>query len=132
MIDNLIGSGLVPVIASLTHSGGGQLLNTNADTVASEVAVAMTKQFDVDLVYCFDLPGVLRDINDESSLIPEIHHADYEKLKRDKVIAKGMIPKIDNAFAALEKNVSRVFLIRSTDIEFYIKSNLEYGTVILN
>lgn len=104
----LLQAGALPVIAPLTHDGAGQLLNTNADTMASATAVALSAFYDVTLVYCFELPGVLTDVQDPSSLIKEIQPAYYQQLKAEGVVADGMVPKLDNCFAALEQGVSRV------------------------
>lgn len=106
----LLRSGFVPVVAPLTHDGSGSMLNTNADTMASAIAVALAPYLDVDLVYCFEKPGVLTDINNETSLLPELSYAHYEYLREVKAVAGGMIPKIDNAFSALRSGVRRVFI----------------------
>lgn len=106
--------GVIPVIAPLSHDGRGQLLNTNADTMASAIASALAKEFRVTLVFCFELKGVMHDINNDSSVIPLITPASYKKLKDEGVITDGMIPKLDNGFAALE---SGVFQIRITNVE---------------
>ncbi len=106
----LLRSGFVPVIAPLTHDGAGSMLNTNADTMASALAVALAPHAAVDLVYCFEKRGVLADINDDASCIPLLPYELYEQLKQQHVVAGGMLPKIDNAFAALHSGVRRVFI----------------------
>ena len=106
-INDIVNMGLVPVIAPITHSEG-ILLNTNADTVASSVAVAMAKKNRVNLIFCFEKNGVLRNIDDESSVIDFLDQKLYGRYKDDGVISAGMIPKLDNAFAALHANVSEV------------------------
>ncbi len=105
---SLLGKGVVPVIAPITHNGKGTLLNTNADTIASALAVALAEFYDITLNFCFELPGVLADINDPNSLISIITPEDYQKLKTDGIIDGGMIPKLDNSFDALKKGVSRI------------------------
>src|SRR5690606_2050030 len=97
---------IVPVVCAITHDKKGQLLNTNADTIASEIATSLSKKHSVNLYYCFDRPGVLLDITNDASLVPLINEEVFEELKREKVIHSGMIPKLDNAFAALYKGVN--------------------------
>lgn len=109
----LLENGYCPVIAPLTHDGCGHLLNTNADTMAGEVAKSLSGRYDVELVYCFEKAGVLYDENDEESVIPVITPAEYEKLKSSGVVSGGMIPKLDNAFACVSKGVSRVVITRA-------------------
>lgn len=108
LLDRWIGQGLVPVIAPLTHDGSGQLLNTNADTIAQEIAQAMSQHFAARLIFSFEKNGVLLDVADESSRIPVLNFAHYQQLKTQKIITAGMIPKLDNAFAALQKGVRQV------------------------
>lgn len=110
LIKSLLESGLSPVFSAITHDGAGQLLNTNADTIASALAVAMASQYRVSLVYCFEKKGVLRDVNDDASLIPEIKNAEFERLKADGIVADGMIPKLENAFDAISSGVSEVYI----------------------
>jgi acetylglutamate kinase len=109
LLFNLLQMGIVPVIAPLSL-GEETLLNTNADTIAQELAKAMSANFKVQLIYCFDKRGVLRDIKDEHSVIPTIDHANYLLLKEQGLIADGMIPKLDNAFQAINQGVSKVIL----------------------
>ena len=92
----------------ITHDGKGQLLNTNADTIASELAIALSEVFDVTLNYCFEKPGVLYDADDDSSVIPTINQELYSKLKIEKAIHSGMIPKLDNCFNSLTKGVQKI------------------------
>ena len=106
----LIEQGAVPVLAPLTHDGHGQLLNTNADTIAAEAAKAMAARYDVTLVYCFEKPGVLADPDDLRSVIPCITRPDFERLCADGTVAGGMVPKIENALAAVEAGVGRVLI----------------------
>ncbi len=108
----LLEQGIVPVMAPLTHDGKGQLLNTNADTIAAETAKALAGFYDVTLIYCFEKNGVLRDPDDDNSVISRITPENYRQLKAEGVIQGGMIPKLDNSFAALHKGVKRVIITR--------------------
>ena len=108
MLSKLILLGISPVFCAITHDRNGQLLNTNADTIASTLAVALSDFFEVELIYTFEKAGVLYNAEDDNSLISTITKTDYLLLKTDKIIFDGMIPKIDNAFAALEKGVKLV------------------------
>lgn len=117
LLGDLIARGLVPVMAPLTHDGAGNLLNTNADTIASETARALAARFDVTLVYCFEKKGVLRDPDDEDSVIPSLNRRSFEALTADGTIAGGMIPKIENALAAIEAGVKRVIITRADAID---------------
>ncbi|MEQ9402752.1 MAG: acetylglutamate kinase [Cyclobacteriaceae bacterium] len=107
-MDDLIRNGLVPVIAPLTHDGYGNILNTNADTIASVIAIAMSDHFEVSLTYCFELNGVLKKIDDPGSVIRELTQDSYESYKQDGSISSGMIPKLDNAFEAIKGGVKSV------------------------
>lgn len=110
LLELLLSEGIVPVVCAITHDKDGQLLNTNADTIASEIATSLSKKHTVNLYYCFDKPGVLLDEKNDGSLVPLINEEVFEELKQEKVIHSGMIPKMDNAFAALDKGVNRVWL----------------------
>lgn len=109
-VKKFLDAGLTPVFSAITHNGLGQLLNTNADTIASALAVAMASVYETSLIYCFEKKGVLRDVNNEDSVIEEISHAEFERLKQIEVIADGMIPKLQNAFDALGKGVTSVHI----------------------
>ena len=113
---SLMEAGFTPVFCALTHDGEGQLLNTNADTIASALAVAMAKIYATTLIYCFEKKGVLKDINDENSLIREINPGHYEELKKQQVIHSGMLPKLDNAFSAIACGVKEVIIGHSGDL----------------
>lgn len=117
LLGDLIARGVVPVMAPLTHDGAGNLLNTNADTIASETARALAARFDVTLIYCFEKKGVLRDPDDEDSVIPSLNRRSFEALTADGTIAGGMIPKIENALAAIEAGVKRVIITRAAAID---------------
>jgi acetylglutamate kinase len=100
----------------LTHDGNGQLLNTNADTIASTVAVALSTYFDVTLTYCFEKPGVMSNPDDESSLIPEITADAFQQYVADGTVSGGMIPKIENALAAVKQGVKRVVITSANNL----------------
>lgn len=117
ILTNLIGQGVVPVMAPLTHDGQGNMLNTNADTIAGETAKALAKNFDVTLVYCFEKKGVLLDENDDESVIPLLTSADFEKYVAEGVIQGGMIPKLENSFEALQAGVSEVVITLASAID---------------
>jgi len=129
-IAGLINTGLIPVFAAMTHDGSGNLLNTNADTIASTVAVGMAADFDVELTYCFELDGVLKDINDKTSVIANINSANFNELKSTSVISAGMIPKIDNAFDALRSGVCAVRIMNSRHLDELVSGKL-VGTLIV-
>lgn len=108
LIRRMLDEGLTPVFCAITHDGNGTLLNCNADSVAQAVATGLAGDDRVRLVYCFEQPGVMRDINDPESLIAEITLETYMALKEAGIVNKGMIPKIDNAFKAIENGVESV------------------------
>ena len=108
--ERMLNNSLLPVIAPLTHDGNGQLLNTNADTMAQSIAVALSAHFSTTLVYGFEKAGVLRELSDEGSCISLIRRSEYETLKATGVVQGGMIPKLDNAFQAIEQGVHRVII----------------------
>lgn len=117
MLHTLVEAGIVPVMAPLTHDGQGHILNTNADTIASETAKALADFYDVTLVYSFEKKGVLRSADDDESVIPLITRADFERYVADGTVAGGMIPKLQNAFAAIEAGVGRVVITRADAID---------------
>jgi acetylglutamate kinase len=108
LLENLLSIGIVPVFCAITHDKNGQLLNTNSDTIASELAIALSEFFDVTLSYCFEKPGVLFDSEDDASLILNMNAELYLKLKEKKAIHSGMIPKLDNCFNSLSKGVQKI------------------------
>lgn len=108
LLETLLSNSITPVFCAITHDGKGQLLNTNADTIASELAIALSEVFDVTLNYCFEKPGVLYDAEDDSSVIENINQELYSKLKAEKAIHSGMIPKLDNCFNSLSKGVQKI------------------------
>lgn len=108
LLSVLLNNGITPVFCAITHDKKGQLLNTNADTIASEIAIGVSKNFDTALYYCFEKNGVLRDVNDDESVVTDINTITYQDLLTDKIIADGMIPKMKNCFHALEHKVTKV------------------------
>lgn len=121
---SLIESGVTPVMAPLTHDGKGTILNTNADTIASETAKALAEYANVTLVYAFEKNGVLANPDDENSVIHKVDSQSYEEMKASGVVAGGMIPKLDNAFAAISAGVVNVAITKETDLR------AENGTII--
>jgi acetylglutamate kinase len=117
LLQQLLAAGLTPVLCPIIHDGQGQLLNTNADTIASAVAVALADFYAVTLHYCFEKNGVLRDIADDQSVIREINSANYAELKQQGIIADGMLPKLENAFAALHQGVTQVIIGHALNIQ---------------
>ena len=124
MLQTLIEEGITPVMAPLTHDGKGNILNTNADTIASETAKALAPYYDVTLIYSFEKKGVLSNPDDDDSVIPVITHADFERYKADGTVAGGMIPKLENALAAIDAGVKEVIITLATAIDG------KHGTVI--
>jgi len=113
---SLIQSGIVPVMAPLTHDGKGNILNTNADTIAGETAKGFASFFDVTLIYCFEKKGVLRDEADDDSVITEISRQQFAELVEQGVIQGGMIPKLENSFQAIDAGVSQVIITSASAI----------------
>ena len=117
MLGRLIEAGITPVMAPLTHDGEGHILNTNADTIASETAKALANLYDVTLIFSFEKKGVLRNPDDDDSVIATITHADFERYKADGTISGGMLPKIENALSAVDAGVSKVIITLATAID---------------
>lgn len=120
----LLDTGVTPVMAPLTHDGKGSMLNTNADTIASETAKALAPHYDVTLVYAFEKKGVLSNPDDDDSVIPVITAADFARYKTDGTVAGGMLPKLENAFAAIQSGVAQVVIANAEAI------GTDGGTVI--
>ncbi|MFD1629068.1 acetylglutamate kinase [Pseudopedobacter beijingensis] len=110
ILSKLIESGLIPVFSALTHNGHGQLLNTNADTIASALAVGLSSIYETKLIYCFEKNGVLKDVNNDNSVIQNINPSFFEELTKEGIIADGMLPKLQNAFDAISKGVKEVYI----------------------
>ena len=116
LLAGLIKKGIVPILAPLTHDKEGHLLNTNADTIAGEAAKALAKYFEVTLMFCFEKKGVLMDENDDESVIPEIDREAFKKYVDEGIIQGGMIPKLENAFQAIDAGVKRVVITQASEI----------------
>jgi acetylglutamate kinase len=117
MLSKLIEEGITPVMAPLTHDGEGNILNTNADTIASETAKALASYYDVTLIFSFEKKGVLRNPDDDNSVIPTITREDFTQYQADGTISGGMIPKIENALAAIDAGVKEVIITLATAID---------------
>jgi acetylglutamate kinase len=116
MLDNLLKADFIPVFCAITHDGDSQLLNTNADTIASVIAVAMSGLYETELIYCFEKKGVLKDVNNDDSVVREIKADEFEGLKADGTVAGGMIPKLQNAFDAINKGVAAVYIGKADEL----------------
>lgn len=128
LLNNLLEQDIAVVLAPITHDKQGQLLNTNADTIAQETARSLGAQYKVNLVYSFEKSGVLLDANDDNTVIPVITPDHYQALKAEQKIFAGMIPKLDNAFAALNSGVHRVIIGKAEELQQLVKG--ERGTTI--
>jgi len=128
MIKIFIENNLIPVFCSITHDQKGQLLNTNADTIAAEIAKGMSMNFEVELIYCFDKKGVLTNMEDEESVIEKINSSSYQDLKNQGLISDGMLPKLDNCFEALQNGVRKVIIGKPKVIN---EKSLKHTTLVL-
>ena len=117
MLHTLVEAGIVPVMAPLTHDGNGNILNTNADTIASETAKALAPYYDVTLMFCFEKKGVLSNPDDDDSVIPSITPEEFKALVADGTVAGGMIPKLENSFNAIEHGVKQVVITLASAID---------------
>lgn len=115
-VGELLRMDIVPVFSAITHDNKGQLLNTNADTIAFNLAAALSNVFEVELFYCFEKSGVLRDISDETTLIRQLSLKDFESFKSEGIIKEGMIPKLQNGFNALKKGVKSVKILKEENL----------------
>jgi acetylglutamate kinase len=129
-ISSLLEAGFTPVFCALTHDGEGQMLNTNADTIASALAVGLSALYTTTLIYCFEKKGVLKDIDDEESLVREINPERYDELKAAGIIHSGMLPKLDNAFKAIDFGVQAVIIGHADDLG-KLDSDNTFGTRLL-
>jgi len=130
LISTLLEKNLTPVFAPITHDQQGQLLNTNADTIAQELAKGLSNGFEVQLIYSFEKAGVLLDADNDATVIPVINPSSYKKLKAEEKIFAGMIPKLDNAFAALNSGVKKVIIGKAENLKELIAG--KSGTSITN
>ncbi|WP_417588448.1 acetylglutamate kinase [Owenweeksia hongkongensis] len=128
VISQWLQDGICPVFCAITHDGNGQLLNTNADTIASELAIALAKEYETELIYCFEKQGVLADLADDNSVIENIDSSKYEALKNANSIHDGMLPKMENCFHALKNKVSKVCI---GNINFLKDETSVHSTLIL-
>jgi acetylglutamate kinase len=126
----LIKSGFTPVIAPITHDGRGVLLNTNADTIAQEIATSLADHFNVNLIYSFEKKGVLLDVDNEDSVIPKLDPVLYEQYRKEGKIFAGMIPKLDNAFSAISAGVKKVIIGKAEELEILVSGKT--GTILTN
>ncbi len=127
-IEALLKTGFTPVFCALTHDGSGQLLNTNADTIAAELAIALSHNFETTLFYCFEKKGVLKDVEDENSVITQIDSKTYDSLVANGTIADGMLPKMHNCFHALQNKVSKVCI---GDVDMLSGNHTNFTTLTL-
>ena len=130
LISSLLEKNIAIVFAPITHDQQGQLLNTNADTIAKELAKAMSDHFEVILVFSFEKNGVLMNTNDANSVIKNISPSYYKELRKKEIINAGMIPKLDNAFAALDAGVSKVIIGNAEELSKLVEGRA--GTAIRN
>lgn len=117
LLADLIAKGVVPVISPIGHDTRGTLLNTNADTIAAEVAKALARVFEVTLVFCFEKKGVLRDASDDDSVIPSITQAEFPALVEQGIVSGGMLPKLENSFSAIQSGVHEVVITQADCID---------------
>lgn len=123
-------AGFTPVFSAITHNGQGQLLNTNADTIASALAVSLSKIYETRLIYCFEKNGVLNDVDNDNSVIKNLNREGFDRLKDAGVIYEGMIPKLENAFEAIGKGVKNVYIGNALNLHLYQQG--EFGTCLLS
>ncbi|BFP40503.1 acetylglutamate kinase [Flavobacteriaceae bacterium GF1] len=128
ILTTLLKQRLTPVFCALTHNQKGQLLNTNADTIAAEVAIGLSATFETTLYYCFELNGVLKDVNDKGSIIGKIDSHSYKELVSQGVISHGMLPKLHNCFHALRHGAKEV---RIGNLGLFEKENTNYTSLVL-
>jgi len=130
LISSLLEKNISPVFAPITHDQQGHLLNTNADTIAQELARGLSDQYETTLIYSFEKSGVLLDANNDDTVIPVLNPSSYKKLKAEEKIFAGMIPKLDNAFAALTSGVHKVIIGRAEQLDRLLQG--QSGTTIVN
>jgi acetylglutamate kinase len=130
-LKKLLEGGFIPVFSAITHDGAGQLLNTNADTIASALAVSLSSRYETSLIYCFEKKGVLKNVEDEFSIIRLIKSTEVEELSSKGVISGGMLPKIHNAFEAINKGVKEVLIGKADELSQLNHSN-SFGTKLIH
>ena len=121
----LLARGICPVFCALTHDGNGTLLNTNADTMASSISIALSREYYTKLIYCFEKEGVLSDPDNPDSVIPLITYSSFQRLKEEKKIKEGMIQKLDNAFNAIKNGVAEVVIKHASNLDNYKGTTLK-------
>jgi acetylglutamate kinase len=129
-LNQLLQGGIIPIVAPITHDGAGQLLNTNADTIAQTIATSLSKLYSTVLIYSFEKSGVLLNVNDEASVIHKIDSRFYKELKEKQLIYAGMIPKLENAFEAIGNGVKKVIIGKAENLQNLIDGDA--GTTIIN
>lgn len=129
-LGRLLEAGFIPVFSAITHDGKGQLLNTNADTIASVISIAMSMEYETSLIFCFEKAGVLMDVEDESSVIKSIDQHYYNELKLQGIINDGMIPKMDSAFEAINKGLKEVYIGKAEALPTLNNGN--FGTRLIS
>lgn len=129
-IKKFLDAGFTPIFSAITHNGSGQLLNTNADTIAAALSTAMSDHYETSLIYCFEKNGVLLDVNDENSVIENITAKDFTKYKERGIISDGMIPKLQNAFDAINKGVKSVYIGNASNLHLFQQQ--KFGTCLMN
>lgn len=129
-IKKFLDAGFTPIFSAITHNGSGQLLNTNADTIASALATAMAEHYETSLIYCFEKNGVLMDVNDENSVIENITAKDFSLYRERGIISDGMIPKLQNAFDAINKGVKSVYVGNASNLHLFQQQ--KFGTCLVN
>lgn len=129
-LSKLLEAGFTPVFSAITHDGKGQLLNTNADTIASAISISMSKDYETSLIFCFEKAGVLMDVEDEGSVIRSIDPHYYNELKRQGIINDGMVPKLDNAFEAINKGLKEVCIGKADALPSLNNGN--FGTRLIS
>lgn len=129
-IKKFLDAGFTPIFSAITHNGSGQLLNTNADTIASTLSTAMADHYETSLIYCFEKNGVLMDVNDENSVIEHITAREFITYKERGVISDGMIPKLQNAFDAINKGVHSVYIGNASNLHLFQQQ--KFGTCLVN
>lgn len=129
-LQSLIDQNILPVVSPITHDGKGQLLNTNADTIAATLAQNLTKQYKVTLIYCFEKAGVLENPEDDNSVIPVINTENFANLKSSGIVSGGMLPKLENCFASISQGVSEVYICQAESLANWGKSEF-VGTKLI-
>ena len=126
VLETLLNANITPVFCAITHDENGQLLNTNADTIASELAISFATKYKTELYYCFEKKGVLLDVDNDDSVVENMNKQKYQELLKDGIIADGMLPKLNNCFHAINQNVHKVCIGKS---EMFYNQNSKFTTI---